>query len=299
MHIKAVLESFIDDIAHIRRLSPHTVSAYRRDLIQWQQAMASQGVEHIEAVTSQHLKNHFMQLSAQGLAPRTLARKRSSVKALYDHLVRQGHIKANPMDLISTPRLDRKLPEVLDVDAINQLLNIPRTDDLSVRDKALLELFYSSGLRLSELSELQWSAVDMASEMVRVLGKGQKTRLIPMGGHAIRALTQWRPISQIWGGGEDWVFVTQRGGRLKQRSIQARIKHWAQQQGLWSRVYPHLLRHSFASHVLESSGDLRAVQEMLGHADLSTTQIYTHLNFQHLAAVYDKAHPRAKKKPSD
>ncbi len=299
MRIKAVLEAFINDLTHIRRLSPHTVSAYQRDVTHWQTAMAAEGLNQIEEVSNLHLKNYFMQLSARGLAPKTLARKRASIKALFDHQIRQGHADVNPMDLISTPKLDRKLPEVLDVDAINQLLNIPIGNDLSIRDKALLELFYSSGLRLSELSELQWSSVDMGSEMVRVLGKGSKTRVIPIGSQALEAIKRWLPISQVWGGGKDWVFVTQRGGRLKQRSIQVRIKHWAQQQGLWSRVYPHLLRHSFASHVLESSGDLRAVQEMLGHADLSTTQIYTHLNFQHLAAVYDKAHPRAKKKPSD
>jgi len=169
--------------------------------------------------------------------------------------------------------------------------------DIAIRDKAVIELFYSSGLRLSELSNLIWYNIDYDQSLVTVLGKGNKQRVIPVGKHAIKALKQWQPISLLMDKAQQgYVFISKRGGQLKQRSIQVRLKYWAQRQGLWERVYPHLLRHSFASHVLESSSDLRAVQEMLGHADISTTQIYTHLNFQHLAKVYDKAHPRAKKK---
>ena len=179
----------------------------------------------------------------------------------------------------------------------SKLLDIPTSSEIAIRDKAMLELFYSSGLRLSEISGLTWPDLDLSSGLVRVLGKGRKERVVPLGRMAQQALHQWQPLSVAWNQTAiPHVFISQRGAQLKNRSIQARVKHWAQQQGLWERVYPHLLRHSFASHMLESSGDLRAVQEMLGHADLSTTQIYTHLNFQHLAKVYDQSHPRAKKK---
>ncbi|MDX1556872.1 MAG: tyrosine-type recombinase/integrase, partial [Xanthomonadales bacterium] len=184
----------------------------------------------------------------------------------------------------------------LDTDTIGQLLNIPTKTAIAVRDKAIMELIYSSGLRLAEVTGLTWNQVDIQGGMVTVRGKGNKTRMVPIGGVAVKALLEWRK-KQVGQSGFDTaeVFTSTRGGPLSERAIQARIKHWAKRQGLPQRVYPHLLRHSFASHMLESSGDLRAVQELLGHSDISTTQIYTHLDFQHLASVYDKAHPRAKK----
>ncbi len=198
---------------------------------------------------------------------------------------------------VRAPRHPPKLPATLDVDDVSRLLDIPADTPLAIRDKAMLELFYSSGLRLSELASLKWDQLDLSSGIVRITGKGNKTRLVPIGRMAIQALRQWRKVS---GNFADWdetgVFLSRSGKVLSTRSIQLRLVHWARHQGIDQHVYPHMLRHSFASHLLESSGDLRAVQELLGHADISTTQIYTHLDFQHLANVYDKAHPRAKKK---
>ncbi len=230
------------------------------------------------------------------ISAKSIARYHSSLKNFFAYILKNEGIKNNPVDLVLIPKVRQKLPEVLDADTLTHLINIPEESDLSIRDKAIIELFYSSGLRLSELSELKWQAIDYPQALVTVLGKGSKQRIVPIGSKAIKALKKWQPLSrQMDAQQSQHVFISKRGGQLKPRSIQARLKYWATRQGLWERVYPHLLRHSFASHLLESSGDLRAVQEMLGHADISTTQIYTHLNFQHLSKVYDKAHPRAKK----
>ncbi len=298
IQIKPCLEAYLSFLQDIRQLSPHTVSAARRDVTLFISTLAESAREDICAVDSDHVRHFLRQQSADGKAAKTVARYRSSLVNFFDFLVQAPNcpLEHNPVTLVNAPKIGRKLPEVLDVDMVFQLLDIPQRTPLERRDKALLELFYSSGLRLSELSRLQWSDINRPEGLVRLLGKGQKTRVVPVGRQALKALTSWQDdCRQMNQGSVDWVFVSNRGDRLKPRSIQARVKHWAQQQGLWQRVYPHLLRHSFASHMLESSGDLRAVQDMLGHADLSTTQIYTHLNFQHLAEVYDRSHPRARK----
>jgi integrase/recombinase XerC len=211
--------------------------------------------------------------------------------------MKEGFAEHNPAASVRAPKAARKLPVTLDADAITRLLDITDKSPLAIRDRAIMELFYSSGLRLSELAGLQWSQVDFSSGLVTVTGKGNKTRMVPLGSYAAAALLDWRKVRGEFAGFEQaQVFVSNRGNPISPRTIQARIKYWAQRQGLPQKVYPHLLRHSFASHMLESSGDLRAVQELLGHADISTTQVYTHLDFQHLASVYDKAHPRARKK---
>ena len=274
-----------------------TVSANSRDIEQFIQFLSQDKTEDVNAIVEQDVRTYLMGRSSKGISAKSLARYRSNLKNFFVFLKQKGMVEFNPVELVQTPKIKRNLPEVLDVDTMFRLVDITIDSEISIRDKAILELFYSSGLRLAEVSQLEWGHLDFASGLVRVLGKGQKERLIPLGAKAQDALLQWRPISLLWNqSATRFVFISQRGGQLKHRSIQARVKHWAREQGLWERVYPHLLRHSFASHMLESSGDLRSVQEMLGHADLSTTQIYTHLNFQHLAKVYDQAHPRAKKK---
>ncbi len=299
MKIKPCLDAYLEYLSVYRHLSPLTVAANRRDIEQFIQALPEQQDHPITAIKELQIRTYLMQRSAQGAAAKSLARYRSHLKNFFAYCTKQHPelITTNPVELVSTPKIKRTLPEVLDVDTLFKLLAIPDGGEIAIRDKALLELFYSSGLRLAEISGLQWHDLQLDEGMVRVLGKGNKQRLVPIGKMAKSALLRWQPIAILWNNSEvPYVFISKRGGQLKHRSIQARVKYWAQKQGLWERVYPHLLRHSFASHMLESSGDLRAVQEMLGHADLSTTQIYTHLNFQHLAQVYDQAHPRARKK---
>ncbi len=302
MKIKPCLDAYLDHLASHRQLSPKTVEANHRDLNHFLCSLTADKANSLKTIKDTDIRTYLMRRAAEGAAPKSLARYRSHLKNFfaYCHERYPQLVSNNPVELVSTPKIRRSLPEVLDVDTLFKLLDIPATTEIAIRDKALLELFYSSGLRLSELANLQWHDLDLEQGMVRVLGKGSKERMVPLGKMAKAALLQWYPISLLWNQSQTpHVFISKRGAQLKNRSIQARVKHWAQQQGLWERIYPHLLRHSFASHMLESSGDLRAVQEMLGHADLSTTQIYTHLNFQHLAKVYDQAHPRAKKKKTD
>ena len=297
MHIKQCLDNYLQHLSFNRHLSPLTVSANQRDIEQFIQSLEEKKIEVVTKVVESDVRTYLMGRAAQGISARSLARYRSHLKNFFAFLKQQKILDSNPAESVQSPKIKRKLPEVLDVDTMFKLVDIPLNSETAIRDKAILELFYSSGLRLSELSQLGWGDLDFENGLVRVLGKGRKERLVPFGKMAKQALLLWQPIATIWNqSNQDFVFISSRGGQLKNRSIQARVKHWAQQQGLWERVYPHLLRHSFASHMLESSSDLRSVQEMLGHADLSTTQIYTHLNFQHLAKVYDQAHPRAKKK---
>ncbi len=290
---------FIEHCDLVKNLSVHTISAYSRDI----EAFIEFHQKHdplllTNNIESEHISAFLVDQYQNKKSAKSLARFRSSLRNLFNHIQIKNGSDLNPVELVNIPKVRQKLPEVLDVDTIYRLVDIPNESEIAIRDKACIELFYSSGLRLSELSHLYWSDIQREDSLIRVLGKGNKQRMVPIGKHALDALWQWRPYALLWDKQQSHhVFISQRGGRLKQRSIQARIKYWAQRQGLWERVYPHLLRHSFASHVLESSGNLRAVQEMLGHEDLSSTQIYTHLNFQHLAKVYDKAHPRARKKP--
>jgi integrase/recombinase XerC len=208
--------------------------------------------------------------------------------------MREGLAKTNPAQSVRAPKSARKLPNVLDADETAALLAIPDDTLIAARDRAMLELFYSSALRLSELCALRWRDIDLDDAMVRVTGKGAKTRVVPVGGKAVEALRAWR--AQSGGAAQGAVFPGRGGAGLSPRAVQTRLKYWAAKLGIWKRVHPHLLRHSCASHLLESSGDLRGVQEMLGHADIATTQVYTHLDFQHLARVYDAAHPRARRK---
>jgi integrase/recombinase XerC len=288
--------SSIDDyLAHLqveRRMSPHTLDGYRRDLDGLTAWATAQGAD-VDALHTEQLRAFIASEHRRGLSPKSLQRRLSACRSFYRWLLRHGRIQANPAQPIRAPKAPRKLPQVLDPDEAKALVEVPTDAPLGLRDRALLELFYSSGLRLSELCGLRWRDLDLQGGLVTVLGKGSKQRSVPVGTHARAALAEWRNDQRP--AGDAFVFPG-RNGPITPRGVQARLRTLAQRQGLFKRVHPHLLRHSFASHVLESSGDLRGVQELLGHADISTTQIYTHLDFQHLAKVYDGAHPRAKRK---
>ncbi|MCL7715003.1 tyrosine recombinase XerC [Stenotrophomonas mori] len=288
------IQAFLSYLQVERRMSAHTLDAYRRDLAalaQWceaQQAGAPAGLD------SDQVREFIASGHRRGLAPRSLQRRLSALRSFYAWLLRNRVIATSPAAGLRAPKAPRKLPQVLDADEAVQLVELPTDAPLGLRDRALLELFYSSGLRLSELCALRWRDIDVASAMVRVHGKGNRERTVPVGSHALAALQAWRGDSG--GTAEAPVFPGRGGGPISQRAVQIRIKQLAQRQGLFKHVHPHMLRHSFASHILESSGDLRGVQELLGHADIATTQIYTHLDFQYLAKVYDAAHPRAKRR---
>ena len=280
-----------------RRLSPHTQSNYLREidaLISW---CESNSIGSWAALDEQHLRLFAARSHAAGLAPRSIQRRLSAIRTFLRFLQRERVLMSNPSADVRAPKARRALPETLDVDQMGRLLEIPGNDPLAVRDRAIMELFYSSGLRLSELVNLDLGALDLADKTVRVTGKGNKTRILPVGGKAIASLKEWLGVRTTLASiGEHALFVGRNGKRVGQRTIQTRVARWARLQGLPVHVHPHLFRHSFASHLLESSQDLRGVQELLGHADISTTQVYTHLDFQHLARIYDRAHPRARKK---
>ena len=293
MNAAGTVEGFLEHLRVERNVSAHTRDAYRRDLMAlsaWADAQARalpdlRGDEIRAFVASEHRR---------GLSPKSLQRRLSACRSFYLWLLKRGRIDANPADAIRAPKAARKLPQVLDVDEAVQLVEVATDAPLGLRDRALLELFYSSGLRLSEVCALKWADLDFAQGLVTVLGKGSKQRIVPVGSHARNALAALR--EEAAGQPGDFVFPGRGGAQISSRAVQLRMKKLAAQRGVYKRVHPHLLRHSFASHMLESSGDLRGVQELLGHADIATTQIYTHLDFQHLAKVYDAAHPRAKRK---
>lgn len=289
------IDDFIDYIGAARRLSEHTLSNYQRDLLQLLRYCQEQELNWPELENS-HIRRFISRQHQRGLAPKSLARQLSSIRSFYRFLNREDHCQQNPALGVSAPKAAKKLPKVLDVDQLQQLLDQPAENPLECRDLAMLELFYSSGLRLAELVSLNLTDIDFRDGSLRVTGKGQKTRILPVGRKAIKALDSWLTArEQLASFEQNALFVSKQGKRLSERSVQLRLKKWglSHDQG---QLHPHQLRHSFASHMLEASGDLRAVQELLGHADISTTQIYTHLDFQHLAEVYDNSHPRAKRK---
>lgn len=286
-----------------RRLSPHTDRSYSRDLAALIRFCDRSGVADWGGLDTQHVRLFAAQSHASGLAPRSIQRRLSAVRSFYDFLLRErrnsrgDRLRANPAYDVRAPKAARRLPQTLDPDQMARLLEIPPGSVLTSRDRAIMELLYSSGLRLSELVGLDTASLDLKDRTVRVLGKGGKGRIVPVGRAAARALKAWlRERADLVRQGETALFVGRSGERLGARAIQARIAHWARRQGLGMHVHPHLFRHSFASHLLESSGELRGVQELLGHADISSTQIYTHLDFQHLARIYDATHPRARRK---
>jgi len=289
------VEQFLAELAHQRRASVHTLTAYRHDLALLQ---GGAGTRPLAELQSHELRRQAMRLHGQGLAARSVARTLSAWRAYYRWLARRGELAADPCVGLRAPKQPRALPKALAIEQAAALLAVPGDDALAVRDRAMLELFYSSGLRLAELASLNISGgLDLASGEVTVTGKRGKTRTVPVGSKAAEALAAWiGQRTELAAVDEPALFVGRRGKRLTPRAIELRLTHWAKQSGLGLNVHPHMLRHSFASHLLQSSGDLRAVQEMLGHASIATTQIYTHLDFQHLAKIYDAAHPRAHKK---
>jgi integrase/recombinase XerC len=289
------VDAFLAELTHQRRASPHTIAAYRRDLAKLAALAAEVDLAEMQ---SHQLRRFTMQLHGQGLGATSLARTLSAWRTYYRWLARRGAITRNPCDNLRPPKRPKPLPKVLSIDQTQALLEGSADALLELRDKAMFELFYSSGLRLSELAGLNvGEGLDLAEGTVTVTGKRNKTRTVPVGCKAIEAISAWSARrGEIASIGESALFVGRRGNRLNPRTIERRLAAWTERLGLGVHVHPHMLRHSFASHLLQSSGDLRAVQEMLGHANIATTQIYTHLDFQHLAKVYDAAHPRARKK---
>ena len=296
--IQPLIDRFLDHLKFERRVSDHTVSAYRIDLLRLQEFAVQRKIQNIARLAPPQARLFAAGLRHLNLSSRSIARTLSAARSFYKFLIREGEGKTNPFEGISTPRGERKLPRTLNIEQAAQLVMITPDSDLTFRDRAILELLYSSGLRLSEIERSNVCDVDLADRTMTILGKGGKTRIVPVGRHAITAIKSWlqRRQALVSNIEEKALFVSRSGNRLGARAIQKRVEYWAKRQGLDRSVHPHMLRHSFASHMLESSSDLRAVQELLGHSDISTTQVYTHLDFQHLAKIYDKSHPRAKKK---
>lgn len=289
------IDAFIDDLTVLRKLSPHTQTNYQRDLLQFAAFCYHKHLDRPESVLAADVRNWVAQLNRKQSSGRSIQRALSSLRSFYRFYCKQGYT-LNPAMGIQAPKAKKNLPKALDTDSMQQLLTIEGNDWLSIRDRAILELFYSSGLRLAELSGLSLTDIDLKDRSLQVTGKGNKTRQLPIGRFALEAIQTWLPLRQRYQASEAALFITKQGNRLGQRAIQLRLKKYGVSQGMNQNIHPHMLRHSFASHLLESSGDLRAVQELLGHANIATTQIYTHLDFQHLAKVYDNAHPRANRK---
>jgi integrase/recombinase XerC len=296
-------EQFLRHLAQERRLSAHTGAAYQRDLAALADWCDKQGLEDWPQIDHGHVRSFAARSHAGGLGPRSIQRRLSAIRSFFQYLQREGLCTSNPAVDVQAPKVPKRLPHTLDADqmarvlepvAPTQVVGDPR---LATRDLAIMELLYSSGLRLAELISLDLAALDLADRTVRVTGKGNKTRIVPVGAMAVAAIRRWLALRpEFVKNGDTAVFVGQNGRRLGARAIQLRLAQIARQQGLPIRLHPHLFRHSFATHLLESSHDLRGVQELLGHADISTTQVYTHLDFQHLAHIYDQAHPRARRK---
>jgi integrase/recombinase XerC len=322
------LERFRHFMRNERRLSPHTDSNYARDLGLFVDFCDQEGIKRWRNVTNQHVRHFAMRLNSRQQSARSIRRRLSALRTFFNFLIRETlnakqdhtrhadsrdseirrrvrnglwrspHIYTNPTLDITTPKPKKEVPITLDPDQMARLLELPPGDALVTRDKAIMELLYSSGLRLAELVGLNLMDLD-SDRTVRVRGKGNKERILPVGSKAWEALDAWKRVrGELAPPSELALFVGKNGQRLGPWGVQSRVAHWARQQGLPQHVHPHLFRHSFATHLLESSGELRGVQELLGHADIATTQIYTHLDFQHLARTYEAAHPRARKKPS-
>jgi integrase/recombinase XerC len=290
------IDRFLSHLAHERRMSGHTVAAYRQDLLALAEFAGRRRLTAWTDLDNARMRAFAAAQHGEGLSPRSIQRRLSAARTFYEFLMREGHCAGNPALDVRAPKAKKRLPNTLDADQMGRLLAFRVDDSLSARDKAIMELFYSSGLRLSELVGLDVAAVDLPDRTVRVLGKGNKTRIVPVGRQAVEALRRWlkeraglaKPAVQA-------LFVGNRGRPLSVRTVQLRVGAWGRRQGICVHVHPHMFRHSFATHLLESSGNLRGVQELLGHADIGTTQIYTHLDFQHLATVYENAHPRARR----
>ncbi|MXN89151.1 tyrosine recombinase XerC [Pasteurella canis] len=290
------LEKYWNYLRIERQVSPHTLSNYQRQLNRIVEMLLENGITGWQSVSASVVRFILAQSKKEGLHERSLALRLSALRKFLSYLVQQGELSVNPATGISAPKQGRYLPKNIDAEQVQKLLSNDSKEPIDIRDRAMLELLYSSGLRLSELQGLNLTSINTRVREVRVIGKGNKERIVPFGRYAAHALQQWLKVRLLFNPKDEALFVSQLGNRLTHRSIQKRLEVWGIKQGLNSHLNPHKLRHSFATHMLEASSDLRAVQELLGHSNLSTTQIYTHLNFQHLAEVYDSAHPRAKRK---
>jgi len=291
------IDRFLSHLTHERRVSGHTVAAYRHDLNTLAQFGAKRNLSAWSTLDHSQMRTFAAALHGAGLSPRSIQRRLSAARTFYEYLMREGHCARNPALDVRAPKTKKRLPATLDADQMGRLLAFRVDDALSARDKAIMELFYSSGLRLAELVGLKLAAIDLKDRTVRVLGKGSKTRIVPIGRQAIDALKKWlKERLAIVKTDVAALFVGKSGRPLSVRAVQLRVGAWGLRQGIGIHIHPHMFRHSFATHLLESSGDLRGVQELLGHADIGTTQIYTHLDFQHLASVYEAAHPRARRR---
>jgi integrase/recombinase XerC len=298
--VQAAVQAFCTHARDDLGFSPATLDGYRRDLDRFARWVGEHRSDQPECLIEADIRAFAAAEHRRGLSPRSVQRCLSALRRFFKYLRRRNITRIDPTASVRAPRIRRKLPRPLDIDQVLALLDIPENDELGTRDRAMLELFYASGLRVSELTGLTWDRLDPDEGLVRVLGKGRRERLVPVGRHALTALKRWRTLHRdLVADDQPRIFISRQGRPLGVRAVQKRVAYWSQRQGLDQRVHPHQLRHSFASHILESSGDLRAVQELLGHANLSTTQIYTHLDFQHLAKVYDETHPHAKKKPGN
>jgi len=290
---------FLDYLRDVRQLSGHTINNYRRDLASLQNYCVQQVKQDPEQLVEADIRQWVSQMHRKGLAGSSIQRSLSAARSYFNYLGRENGRPRNPAASVQAPRKPRKLPKTLDADQVDKYLRFEDDTPLARRDSAIAELFYSSGLRLAELVGVDIDDIDPHSQLLTVTGKGNKTRTVPVGGVALEAIERWlevRPQNTADSDSTKALFTSSRGQRISLRNIQARLKLQGRKSGMHQDVHPHMLRHSFASHMLESSGDLRAVQELLGHANISTTQIYTHLDFQHLAKVYDAAHPRAKRR---
>lgn len=279
-----------------RQVSPHTLSNYQRQLVRVVEILQHAGIQQWQQVTPSVVRFVIAQSHKDGLHEKSLALRLSALRRFLSYLVQLGELKVNPATGISAPKQAKHLPKNIDTEQVQQLLANDSKEPIDIRDRAIIELLYSSGLRLSELQGLNLNSINIRVREVRVIGKGNKERVVPLGRYASHTIQQWLKVRLLFNPKDEALFVSQLGNRMSHRAIQMRLETWGIRQGLNSHLNPHKLRHSFATHMLEASSDLRAVQELLGHSNLSTTQIYTHLNFQHLAEVYDSAHPRAKRK---
>ncbi|PID47385.1 MAG: tyrosine recombinase XerC [Proteobacteria bacterium] len=298
MNTDNTLQAFLDYLQYERRYSRHTWENYQRDLLHFQRWLSEQGEStSLNEVSEFTVRQWVSHLRRSGMKSRSLQRKLSSLRSYYQYQIKHKVLTLNPATDVRAPKDNKPLPKTLDIEQVTQLLNMQGDDFITVRDKAIIELFYSSGLRLAELAGLQLTDIDLDAALVTVRGKGNKTRILPLGSEAVAALREWLIHRALVNRrSADDLFLSIQGRAISHRNIQLRINYWQKKQGVTQSIHPHKLRHSFASHLLQSSGDLRAVQELLGHSSISSTQVYTHLDYQHLASVYDKAHPRAKKK---
>ena len=296
------IKEFLSYLESVKQYSPHTLKGYERDLKKLSDYLSAQDIKNWKIVKEHDLRTFINSERRRGLSPRSIQRLLSSCRTFFEHLLIEGLIQLSPAQNVSSPKLAQLLPKAMDADLVQRLLDVKPKGMIEIRDKALAELLYSSGLRLSEVCQLEVQDLDLKERTCRVLGKGNKTRIVPVGKKAIQAIRDWMiyrsELKATKETSSDAIFLNNKGNRISARSIQLRLEKLCLQRGI-PGINPHMLRHSFASHVLESSGDLRAVQEMLGHSDIGTTQIYTKLDFQHLSKVYDKAHPRAKKRTRD